>query len=98
MGGAAFLAFIRAQGLTPPADYPGGEDDLAWAWGEWWEEHILAWDKGLVERLWDVLDGLRFYEVVEVPWDNSRPRKEPSFLLRGRGRTLLWTLQSRDGL
>lgn len=67
MGKLAFLAFIRAQGLTPPADYPAGEDDLAWVWGDWWEEHLPGWDRGLVERLREAIDQLWFYEVVEVP-------------------------------
>jgi len=67
MGGPGFLAFIRAQGLTPPADYPGGEDDLAWAWADWWDKRKSEWDERLVERLWNALDRLSFYEVVAVP-------------------------------
>jgi hypothetical protein len=66
MGKAAFLAFIRAEGLTPPADFPNGEDDLAWAWAEWWDEHVSEWDGRRVERLWGALDGLSFYEVREI--------------------------------
>lgn len=68
MGKAAFLALIRAEGLTPPADFPsGGDDDLAWAWADWWNEHVSEWDDRLVERLWSVLDRVYFYEVLEVP-------------------------------
>lgn len=67
MGKAKFLAFVRAQGLTPPADYPDGEDDIAWAWADWWEEHGSKWDKAIVERLLQALDRVWFYEVVEVP-------------------------------
>jgi hypothetical protein len=66
-GEAAFLALVRAEGLTPPVvsastDY----DALARVWAEWWEKHRGKWDDRLVERLWNVLDRLTFYEVVEV--------------------------------
>lgn len=66
MGQSAFLDFIRAEGLTPPAAFPG-EDDIAWVWAEWWDKNGEKWDKARIERLWNALDGLAFYEVVEVP-------------------------------
>lgn len=66
MGEAAFLAFIRAEGLTPPANFPNGEVDLAWAWAEWWNEHVIEWGARRVERLWGALDGVHFYEVREI--------------------------------
>ena len=69
MGEASLLALLQAEGLTPAAldlrpsaDY----DYQAHAWADWWEEHRQEWDDRLVERLWDVLDLLWFYEVVAV--------------------------------
>jgi hypothetical protein len=70
MGAAAFPALLRAEGLAPPpADSlaHGDEDDLARVWADWWDEHRKEWDDRLAERLWDALDRLSFYEVVEVP-------------------------------
>jgi hypothetical protein len=69
LGEAAFLALLRAEGLTPPAlpTRSAGEDDLARAWADWWDGHRKGWDDRLVGRLWDALDRLTFYEVVEVP-------------------------------
>lgn len=66
-GAAAFPALVRAEGLTPPAH--AGEDELASVWADWWDEHRQEWDDRLVGRLWDALDRLSFYEVVEVPAD-----------------------------
>jgi hypothetical protein len=67
MGGAAFLALLRGEGLTPPVPGPSGDyDDEARVWADWWEEHRKGWDDRLVERLWNALDRLYFYEVVEV--------------------------------
>ena len=34
---------------------------------EWWQEHRNEWDDRLVERLWNALDRLMFFEVIEVP-------------------------------
>ena len=69
-GEANFRAFLRTEGLTPPdpePSYPSSDfDDCARAWGDWWEQHFKEWDGGLVERLWEALDRVRFYEVVEV--------------------------------
>jgi hypothetical protein len=63
----AFLGLVRAAGLTPPVySRPADEYDIAWSWGDWWEEHRKDWDERLVERLWNALDRLSFYEVVEV--------------------------------
>ena len=68
MGDAAFLALLRAEGLTPPVlpspstDY----DRQARAWAEWWDEHRKEWDDRLVERLWNALDRVYSFEVVEV--------------------------------
>jgi len=66
-GEAAFLAFLGAEGLTAPVPLRSVDfSDDARVWGEWWNNHYKEWDEGLVERLWGVLDRLRFHEVVEV--------------------------------
>jgi len=67
MGPAPFLAFLRAEGLTPPTDYFPDDAGTIWTWSEWWDGHLNEWDERLVERLWNALDRLSFYEVVEVP-------------------------------
>jgi hypothetical protein len=67
LGGPGFLAILRAERLTPPAGRLDGDfDEVAWAWADWWEEHRKEWDDQLVERLWNALDRVYFYEVVEV--------------------------------
>jgi hypothetical protein len=67
MGEAAFLALVRAEGLTPPVRPRSADEyDFAWVWADWWDEHRKEWDERVVERLWNALDRLYFYEVVEV--------------------------------
>jgi len=69
-GGPAFLALLRAEGLTPPAVPQDGDfDDVAWAWADWWEEHRREWDDEVVERLLNALDRVIFYEVVKVAFE-----------------------------
>jgi hypothetical protein len=69
-GEDALLAFVRSEGLTPPVRDSDPAKDYHGLYGEpwvlWWEGHRKGWDDGLVERLWDALDRVRFYEVVEV--------------------------------
>jgi hypothetical protein len=69
-GEDALLAFVRSEGLTPPIrdsdpsrNYHGLNGE---PWVIWWDEHCQGWDDRLRERLWDALDRVRFYEVVEV--------------------------------
>jgi hypothetical protein len=68
MGEESFLTLLGSESLKPPAIDPdkpwggGWEED----WAEWWEEHRRGWDNRLAGRLWDALDRVRFYEVVEV--------------------------------
>ncbi|QDU28258.1 hypothetical protein ETAA8_33580 [Anatilimnocola aggregata] len=67
MDRVAFLAAVRAEGLIPPADSPeAGNDELAWIWFEWWENHRREWDNDRVERLWKAMDRVYFYEVLPV--------------------------------
>lgn len=68
LSAADLLALLRAEGLTPPADFPSpGDDACAWTWADWWEDHRSGWDEALVARLWNALDRVHFYEVLEVP-------------------------------
>jgi hypothetical protein len=68
MGEDALLALVRSEGLIPPVrdSDPSNRGLYEEPWVKWWEEHRKEWDDGLVERLWDALDRVRFYEVVEV--------------------------------
>jgi hypothetical protein len=70
MGEDAFLALVRSEGLIPPVRDPDPSKDYHGLYGEpwviWWDKHSEKWDDRLVERLWDALDRVRFYEVVEV--------------------------------
>ncbi len=69
LGEAAFLKLLQAEGLNPPAhtlNSSADYDDLARVWADWWEKHRKGWDDRLVERLWDALDRVYFYEVAEV--------------------------------
>jgi hypothetical protein len=69
-GEDALLALVRSEGLTPPVRDADPSKDYHGLYGEpwviWWEEHWEGWDDRLGERLWDALDRVRFYEVVEV--------------------------------
>jgi hypothetical protein len=67
MDPASFLAFLRAEGLTPPTDFFPDDALTIWTWALWWDEHRSKWDERLVERIWNALDRLSFYEVLEVP-------------------------------
>jgi hypothetical protein len=67
LGETAILALLQAEGITPPVVASSTDFDAqAYVWTDWWEEHRQEWDDRLVERLWDVLDLLWFYEVVAV--------------------------------
>jgi hypothetical protein len=70
-GDDALLAFVRSEGLTPPIRDPDPSKGYHGLYGEpwviWWDKHREGWDDRLVERLWEALDRVRFYEVVELP-------------------------------
>jgi hypothetical protein len=74
-----FFDWLEGQGLEPPAGQraaweayrqrpPSGDfnQDSWYAWVGWWVDNAGGWDAGLRERVWDMLDRVRFYEVVEV--------------------------------
>src|SRR5262249_17780320 len=77
-----FLDWLEAQGLDLPAGQrdaweayqqrsPTGEfdEDSYAAWVGWWVDNAGQWDADLRERVWDKLDRVRFFEVVEVESD-----------------------------
>jgi hypothetical protein len=76
-----FIAWLEAEGLEPPAgqrqawlaweaqkqSHPGRYDEGSYkAWWEWWHENSGRWPAEQRERVWDRLDRVRFYDVVEV--------------------------------
>lgn len=36
------------------------------AWRVWWEEYVPTWSDAVLAKVWDLLDRIRFYEVLEV--------------------------------
>ena len=78
----AFLDWLEDQGLEPPAGQraaweasrqrpaSGDFQKDSWdAWVRWWVDNAGQWDADLRERVWDKLDRVRFFEVVEVESD-----------------------------
>jgi hypothetical protein len=35
-------------------------------WRLWWEEYMPTWSDEVLAKVWDLLDRIRFYEVLEV--------------------------------
>jgi len=63
----ALLAVLRREGLAPPAysdDLPRFVDEEPWA--AWWDVEAPKWDEARRTRVWDALDRVRFFRVVEV--------------------------------
>jgi hypothetical protein len=74
-----FIAWLEAEGVAPPAGQkeaweavqklpePSRRFDQGSysAWWSWWEESA-GWTEVQRNRIWDKLDRVRFYEVVEV--------------------------------
>jgi hypothetical protein len=49
--------------LAPP---PPGSDDEEGVWVSWWEENEPSMTEAQRARVWDALDQVRFYSVVEL--------------------------------
>jgi hypothetical protein len=68
-----FLRWLSELGLQPPDLPPAGTDQAAQfsygAWCSWWYENAKVWPPALFHRLWDALDRVALFEVVEVPAD-----------------------------
>jgi hypothetical protein len=76
-----FLDWLQAQGIAPPVGQREAWDahqkapearrrfsqESHGAWWSWWEDNSGRWPPEQRERVWDKLDRVRFYEVVEVP-------------------------------
>jgi hypothetical protein len=56
---------IRELGLPPPrpAHNPGGYDD---DWSDWWDQESPNWTPEQRHAVWDMLNKVRLYDVVEV--------------------------------
>jgi hypothetical protein len=76
-----FIDWLEAEGLEPPAgqraawlaweaqkhNSPRRYDPESYkAWWEWWHDNSRQWPAEQRERVWDRLDRVRFYDVVEV--------------------------------
>jgi len=62
---------ITRLGLEPP-EQPAGERlpcDTLTPWREWWNHTAGGLTDGQREAIWDLLDRLSFYQVVEAPAD-----------------------------
>jgi hypothetical protein len=77
-----FLDWLETQGLDLPAGQRAAweesqqrpmtgafDEDSYAAWVGWWADNADQWDADLRERVWDKLDRVRFFEVVEVESD-----------------------------
>jgi hypothetical protein len=76
-----FLDWLQAEGIPPPVGQreawelyekaPAGRRRFSpeshGAWWSWWEDNSGRWPPDRRARVWDKLDRVRFYEVVEVP-------------------------------
>jgi hypothetical protein len=63
-GEGAFLTLVRSEGLIPPVRDPDPYKELfPEPWVAWWAE---LKDRQQADRLWDAIDRVRFYEVIEV--------------------------------
>lgn len=75
-----FIAWLEQQGVKPPegelarwracqdgTSYPKQFDQDSFdAWLGWWSENAPLWDAKRLNRIWDRLDRVRLFEVVEV--------------------------------
>jgi hypothetical protein len=77
-----FLDWLEDQGIDPPAGQraaweafqhrprTGDFDEESYAaWVAWWGDNAGQWDADLREQVWDKLDRVRFFEVIEVESD-----------------------------
>jgi hypothetical protein len=77
-----FLDWLEDQGLDPPAGQRAAweasqqrpqtgafDEDSYAAWLTWWADNAGLGDTDLRERVWDKLDRVRFFEVVEVEFE-----------------------------
>ncbi len=61
---AEFLDRMRAFGVSPPSFSENGRlPDSLW---EWWEREVAGMTAEQRSAVWDALDRVRFYEIVET--------------------------------
>jgi hypothetical protein len=60
-----FCDFLRTLKVRPPPIESLERHPFA-RWREWWDEHAGGLSEGKRDAIWDMLDRLRFYEVVET--------------------------------
>jgi hypothetical protein len=63
---AVWHDWLLDAGVAPPAPGPDGVTD----WGQWWDAEQGRWDELQRARVWQGLDRMRFFAVVE-----GRPRR-----------------------
>jgi hypothetical protein len=64
---AEFSDRLRAAGVSPPSFGENGRlRDCLW---EWWDRSVIAMTPEQRSAVWDVLDRVRFYEIVETTID-----------------------------
>jgi len=56
-----FCDWLGDAGIDPP----GIDEDSDWA--EWWHAHAAGWTPLQREKVWEALDLVRFFRVVELP-------------------------------
>jgi hypothetical protein len=75
-----FITWLEQQGVRPPEGQlerwrqwesgpqavGGFDQDSFDCWMMWWFNSAKTWDSNLLNRVWDRLDKVRLFEVVEV--------------------------------
>jgi hypothetical protein len=69
----SLLALVREMGLPEPRVYAEGWDASLDEWRDWWPGRDGGLTAEQADRLWDALDRVAFYEVVEVALEGGRP-------------------------
>ena len=62
---AEFRDRLRALGLTPPLPYAAHFGEMT-DWWLWWDTESANWTAEQRTAIWDLLDKVRLFEVVEV--------------------------------
>jgi hypothetical protein len=71
------VARLAEMGLGPPEErYPGAPTIYDWSDRDWWEGCLAHLPDEQHDRLWDLFDRQRFYEVVELELP-SEPTEGP---------------------
>ncbi|QJW97551.1 hypothetical protein [Frigoriglobus tundricola] len=60
-----FRTRVRGLALSPPPPEPDNDGDNA-NWTGWWDRESPHWTADQRAAVWDLLDKVRLYEVVEV--------------------------------